>query len=305
MAKKLSTQNIDALIQIILGSVDSINTVRSYRHALLDFRQWYIEHGQGDLSKAVIQSYALELKENGMNAGNINLRLIAIRRLAAEAADNGTLDPVIVAGILRIKGMRVEGRRLGNWLTKIQTQELLNSVSTATLMGKRDKAILAVLLSCGLRREEAADLTFEHIQQRENRWVIVDLVGKLNSMRSIPMPDWCKAAIDQWAEAVGIKSGCIFRRIRRGDHLASDCMTAQAIYDVVLEYAQKLGFNNLAPHDCRRTFAKLAHKGGSPIEQIQYSLGHASIRTTEIYLGIEQNIVDAPCDHLGLSVASI
>lgn len=68
----------------------------------------------------MIQSYALELKDKGMNASNINLRLIAIRRLAAEAADYGTLDPVIVAGILRIKGMRAEGRRLGNWLTKIK-----------------------------------------------------------------------------------------------------------------------------------------------------------------------------------------
>jgi site-specific recombinase XerD len=300
MTKILSTQNIDALIKIVLGPVDSLETVRAYRRALQDFKQWYIEHGQGELSKAVIQSYALELKEKGMNAGNINLRLIAIRRLAAEAADNGTLDPVIVSGILRIKGMRAEGRHLGNWLTKAQAQDLLNSVDTSTLKGKRDKAILAVLLSCGLRREEASELTFEHIQQRENRWVIVDLIGKRNSMRSIPIPNWCKVAIDQWAQAAGIKSGCIFRRIRRGDHLASDCMTAQAIYDVVLNYARKSGFN-LVPHDCRRTFAKLAHKGGSPIEQIQYSLGHASITTTQIYLGIEQNLTDAPCDHLGLA----
>ena len=78
-------------------------------------------------------------------------------------------------------------------------------------------------------------------------------------------------------------------------------MTAQAIYDIVLEYAKPLGFN-LAPHDCRRTFAKLAHQGKSPIEQIQYSLGHASIRTTEIYLGTCQDLVDAPCDHLGLAL---
>jgi site-specific recombinase XerD len=145
MTKILSTQNIDVAIQIVLGAVDGINTVGSYLHALLDFRQWYIEHGQGELRKALIQTYALELKDHGMNAGNINIRLIAIRRLAAEAADNGTLDPVIVAGILRIKGMRAEGRHLGNWLTKIQTQELINSVSTSTLKGKRDKAILAVL----------------------------------------------------------------------------------------------------------------------------------------------------------------
>jgi integrase len=135
-----------------------------------------------------------------------------------------------------------------------------------------------------LRREEAASLTFAHIQQRENRWIIIDLIGKRNSMRSIPMPDWCKAAIDQWAQAVGINSGNVFRRIRRGDHLASEIMTPQAIYNVVLEYAKRLGFD-LKPHDCRRTFSKLAHKGGSPIEQIQYSLGHASIVTTQIYLG--------------------
>lgn len=88
------------------------------------------------------------------------------------------------------------------------------------------------------------------------------------------MPEWCKIVVDQWAKAAGIKNGRVFRRIRRGDHLASETMTAQAIYDVVLKYARKSGLN-LAPHDYRRTFAKLAQKGGSPIEQIQYSLGHA------------------------------
>jgi site-specific recombinase XerD len=299
MAKSLSDQKFNAIIQLILNSVSSSNTRRAYQRALLDFQKWYIETGQGELSKAMIQSYAWELKENGMNAGNINLRLIAIRRLAAEAADNGALDPWTVAGILRVKGLRAEGRHLGNWLTRQQALSLLNSVDTSTLKGKRDRAILAVLLSCGLRREEAASLTFEHIQQREERWVIVDLLGKRNVLRSIPMPSWCKATIDLWAEAAGIRSGRIFRRIRRYGFLASETMTAQAIYDIVLYYAQKLSFN-LAPHDCRRTFAKLAHKGGSPIEQIQYSLGHASIRTTEIYLGVEQNLVDAPCDHLGL-----
>lgn len=136
MTKFLSTQNIDEIIQLVLRSVDSFNTVRAYRRTLRDFRQWYIDHGQGELSKAVIQSYALELKDHGMNAGNINIRLIAICRLAAEAADNDTLDPSIVSGILRIKGMRAEGRHLGNWLTLIQTTDLLNSVSTSKLKGK-------------------------------------------------------------------------------------------------------------------------------------------------------------------------
>ena len=81
-----------------------------------------------------------------------------------------------------------------------------------------------------------------------------------------------------------------------------DCgrgITAQAVCDIVARYSGKLGLG-IAPHDLRRTFAKLAHKGHSPIEQIQMSLGHASIQTTERYLGIEQDLSDAPCDHLGL-----
>jgi integrase len=76
-------------------------------------------------------------------------------------------------------------------------------------------------------------------------------------------------------------------------------MSAQSIYEVVAAYGGELGAR-LAPHDVRRTFAKLAHQGRAPLEQIQISLGHASIQTTERYLGVEQNLTDAPCDHLGL-----
>jgi integrase len=54
------------------------------------------------------------------------------------------------------------------------------------------------------------------------------------------------------------------------------------------------------PHDLRRSFAKFAHIGLAPLEQIQLSLGHASVVTTEIYLGVKQNLHDAPCDRLGL-----
>ena len=80
-------------------------------------------------------------------------------------------------------------------------------------------------------------------------------------------------------------------------------ITEQAIYNVVAGYAEKLENDGIAPHDLRRTFAKLAHKGGSPIDQIQLSLGHDSIQTTEKYLGVEQDLTDAPCDHLGLRIA--
>lgn len=81
-----------------------------------------------------------------------------------------------------------------------------------------------------------------------------------------------------------------------------ECFTDQAIYNIIVSYAEKLEKQGIAPHDLRRTFAKLAHKGVSPIDQIQLSLGHDSIQTTEKYLGVEQDLTDAPCDHMGLRI---
>ena len=133
--------------------------------------------------------------------------------------------------------------------------------------------------------------------------MIVDLVGKHHRVRSVPMPNWTRVAIEAWTERAGIGEGRVFRSLRKGDSAAIGAgMSTQAIADVVTAYALPLGVD-VAPHDCRRTFAKLALKGGARLEQIQLSLGHASIRTTERYLGVEQDLTDAPCDRLGLRLS--
>jgi integrase len=156
------------------------------------------------------------------------------------------------------------------------------------------------LLGAGIRRSEAAALTFAHIQQREGRWAIVDLVGKHGRVRTVPMPGWSKAKLDSWSTAGGLDSGFVFRPIDKGGRIASRAMTPQSIYDIVKKYAQRAGLQ-IAPHDMRRSFARLARKGHAALEQIQLSLGHASVTTTELYLGARQDLSDAPCDHLGLS----
>jgi integrase len=76
-------------------------------------------------------------------------------------------------------------------------------------------------------------------------------------------------------------------------------VTPQAIRDVVVANGEELGFD-IALRSLRRTFARLAHIGGAGLGQIQLSLGHASIQTTERYLGVEQDLTDAPRDRLGL-----
>jgi site-specific recombinase XerD len=289
-----------AAIGMVLDSLPSEHSRRAYERALIDFFLWHRGVGRPQLSKAVVQRYAAELRETGMASSSINQRLSAIRKLAAEAADNGALDPQVANGIRTVKGARAEGRRTGNWLTREEAQAWLNAPDARTYKGRRDRALLAVLIGCGLRRAEAANLSFDHVQQRDGRWVLVDLIGKRDKVRSVPMPGWAKAAIDEWSRTAGVAEGLVFRAVNNGGRVVGDGITAQAIYNIIVGYAAELEKKGVAPHDLRRTFAKLAHKGGAPIDQIQLSLGHESIQTTEEYLGVEQDLTDAPCDHLGL-----
>lgn len=291
-------------IRMVLDGLPSEHSRRAYERALSDFFMWHRGVGRPQLGKAVVQRYAAELRNAGMAPSSVNQRLSAIRKLAAEAADNGALDPQVANGIRAVKGARREGRRTGNWLTREEAQSWLGAPDRRTMRGRRDRALLAVLIGCGLRRSEAASLTFGHIQQRDGRWVLVDLIGKRDKIRSVPMPNWAKAAIDEWSRASGVAEGLVFRAVNKGDRVTGDGITPQAIYNIIVGYAGELKKAGVAPHDLRRTFAKLAHKGGAAIDQIQLSLGHESIQTTEEYLGVEQDLTDAPCDHLGLRLGS-
>ena len=287
---------LEPIIGLVVDSLTSDHSKRVYRKALADFLTWCDAQGRPPFNKALVQRYKVKLQNDGLAPATINQRLSTIRKLAEEAADNGLLDPHLAAGIGRVKGVRAGGRRTGNWLTREQAQAVLNAPDVSTLKGLRDRAILAVLLGCGLRRAECAALTVDHVQQRESRWVILDLVGKRNKTRTVPVPSWCKAAIDAWADAAGIKDGRLFRSVRKGDRVNGDSMTDQAIADVVRAYTP----DGTAAHDLRRTWAKLAYAGGGQLDQISLALGHESLETTATYLGLALDLADAPCDRLGL-----
>jgi integrase len=297
--------SIERLKSLVLDSVTSPESKRAYDKAITDFLNWYATAAPGTgFTKATVQAHKAHLLGLGLAAATINIRMSAIRRLAVEAADNGLIDSTLASGIGRVKGVKREGIRTGNWLTVNQAEKILNAPDTTTLKGKRDRALLAVLIGCGLRRDETARLMLEHIQQRDARWVIVDMSGKGGRIRTVPMPSWAKVALDEWSVAAGFTTGRIFRPVNKGDRLCGDSMTAQSIFETVKKYAAEIGLGNIAPHDLRRTFAKLAHKGRAALEQIQLSLGHASIQTTERYLGVRQDLSDAPCDRLGLRLGS-
>jgi integrase len=150
----------------------------------------------------------------------------------------------------------------------------------ATVKGLRDRAILAVLLGCGLRRSEVAALTFAHVQQRDGRWCIVDLVGKHGRVRTAPMPNWVKVAIDAWTSAAVVANGRVFRPVNRADQAGGEVLSEKVVWQLIKPYAETAGVPGIAPHDLRRTCAKLCRAGGGELEQIQLLLGHASVQTT-------------------------
>jgi site-specific recombinase XerC len=286
------------ITSLLLDGISSRHTLRAYSQALDEFLIWFQDEAGRPFNKATVQKYRAELETKGLAPASINVRLAAIRRLALEAADNGLMSAELAAGISRAKGAKQSGVRVGHWLTKEEASQLLALPDLATTKGVRDRAVLALLIGAGLRRSELAGLNCEHIQKREGRWLIADLVGKHGRIRTVPLPSWAHLATGCWKETAGVCAGPLFRSLTRHGHVTSRRISSQAVFTIVKAYADMLGMI-VRPHDLRRTFAKLAYNGQSPLEQIQFSLGHASVVTTQLYLGVKQNLEDAPCDRLG------
>jgi integrase len=284
----------------VLNSLTSASSQRTYDHAIREFIEWYCSEPRLAFNKTVVTRYRISLEQQHYASTTINLRLAAVRRLAYEAADCGLLSADLAAGIRRVRGAKRLGIPVGNWLTAEQGKRLLQTVDDASLRGRRDYATLAILLGCGLRRAELTTLRVEDIQQREEHWVIADLVGKGGHIRTIPIPNWVKAGIDAWMVASGITTGILLRSINKAGRIWGTGFSPKVIWGVVKQKAKCCDIPCLAPHDLRRTCARLCHQAGGELEQIQFLLGHVSVQTTERYLGCKQRFRNAVNDRIGL-----
>src|SRR5579863_1063454 len=246
------------LKSLVLDSVSSPITRRVYNLGLDEFIAWYTAEPQPvGFTKATVTAWRVALEARKLGPISINVRITAVRKLAVEAADNGLLAPELAAGIARIKGVRSHGVRVGNWLSLRQAQALLNAPDVRKKKGLRDRAMFATLLGCGLRRSELTNLTMKHIQQRDSRWCIVDLIGKHGRVRTIPMPMWVKNAIDAWTVVAGVTEGHLFRSVNRRDQVCGDRLSEKVVWQMLKPHAAMIGVPHIAPHDTRRTCAKL------------------------------------------------
>jgi integrase len=168
---------------MVLDSVPSPNSRRNYAKALDDL---FVFSAGRPLTRALFMEYRASME--ALAPSTINVRLSAVRKLVAEARQNGLIGVEDAASLSEVPNIRQKGTRLGNWLTREQAKELLAVPDRSTLKGKRDYVILALLVGCALRRQELATVDVETIQLREGRWVLVDLEGKGRRIRTVAVP---------------------------------------------------------------------------------------------------------------------
>ena len=211
----LRLPDLDHCKSAVLNSLGSPASRRVYEYAIDQFIAWYCSEPRLAFNRIVVVRYRMYLEARHLAANTINQQLAAVRRLAHEAADAGLLSPELAAGISRVKGVKQLGFRSGNWLSAEQSSEVLQRACGDGMRAKRDYAMLAMLFGCGFRRSELVGLELDDIQMRQGHWAVVDLIGKGGHIRTVPIPKWVKAALDQWTQAAGVNEGKIFRAVAR------------------------------------------------------------------------------------------
>jgi site-specific recombinase XerD len=282
----------------VLNSLTSENSKKNYALALDELSEFCVDRRQ-PISRTLILAFRAGLLERNLSASTINVKLSAVRKLITEAKRAGILGAEEAAQMTDVPNVRQQGTRIGNWLTKDQAKELLAVPDRSTMKGKRDYAILALLIGCALRRNELAMLNVETIQLREGRWVLADLCGKGRRIRTVAVPMWVKQGINAWMTAAGVEDGRLLRRVTKSGKPKGEGLSDWAVWSVVEQAAKEIGIERFGAHDLRRTCAKLCRKAGGDLEQIKFLLGHSSIQTTERYLGSEQELAVAVNDRLG------
>jgi integrase len=303
-SKTLMIPELEQSKAAVLNTLASVHSRRSYAFAIDRFVAWYCSEPRLTFNRAVVVRYRSHLESLNLSGSTINLHVSAIRRLADESAESGWLTPELAIGIRRVQGVKRLRRKSGNWLTRDQAQGLVSAASKTDLRGWRDGAILGLLLGCGLRRSEVVGLMLEQLQTREGRWVIVDLIGKGRRMRTVPVPSWSKQLLDAWLQHSGVNEGRVFRRVSKVGKRQEAGITANVVWYAVKRCALRAGIANLAPHDLRRTCARLCHDCSGELEQIRFLLGHASVQTTERYIGSKQKLHHTVNDRFEISVGS-
>lgn len=192
-----------------------------------------------------------------------------------------------------IRTRKATGEKAHIWLSKQETQRLLTTPNAAEAQGLRDKVCLMLMVGGGLRRNEASQIVWEQFMRQGERWVLA-IHGKGAKNRIVPIANAMAEILQSWRTHTG-KEGRILRRLYKGGGFG-DSLGLTSIYTIVQRYGNRIGHDNLQPHDLRRTYAQIGYENGIPLTQISKLLGHSSLAVTQRYLNIDLNLEETISD---------
>ncbi len=221
------------------------------------------------------------LSESGLSPATVNTTLAAIRGTAKAAWSLDLLSSDTYSRIAAIKGLRAFRLPSGRALSIGEVTALFDACfEDETPAGRRDAAILALLLGAGLRRTECADLAVSDYTPEDQS---VKVRGKGDKQRLMPLGESADQAVRDWLAVRGEWSGPLLCRVRKGGAIQQESITAQAIYKALAKRGRESRVARFSPHDLRKTYASGLIDMSGDISTVSRLLGHASIQTTAIY----------------------
>lgn len=300
----LPTSNQQPILTAIETADLAEGTKRHYKRVITD----YLATGHHLADVGALTQHAAGLSNSGKAHLKAAVRLWSAAMISA-VKGNVTPDDVATAqaAVMRFEALQgaihvkaATGQKAHTWLTSKQVKRLVDAAPD-TVAGKRDKLALSLLVGAGLRRDEATRLTFEQVKFQPVKGkirTVLQIHGKGEKDRVIPISDRLAALLDEWATNTGGK-GLILRSVgRRGD--VGDSISDIALFKIVRKYGGLISKPDLAPHDLRRTYAQIGYESGVPITQISKLLGHATIATTQRYLNLDLDLETTISDFVPL-----
>ena len=297
-----------------LGTVKTATVSHYKKYIRQYFKRKEEEEGKGNVRytlPAFMEELGGRVKRKEVGYATYNSCLTTMRNVADMMIEYGErmgkkgVDPAAlmswklqweeISEMLPMK--KPKGIRAGRWLSKEEVEKVLNSIDRDTLQGKRDAALMALLIGAGLRRNEIVELKKGQVKGNWNgRAMIVGLRGKGNSLDDVAVPSWAWLLIEDWARRAGlsdddwlmaeVKNGKVVRR-ERGEGGAGQGISGEAVRKIVARVSEASGVGRIRPHEGRRTCGGLIVEtgGGGGLRQAQLQLRHSSIGTTARYIG--------------------
>ncbi len=283
----------------VIGQVQD-SSKRIYTISALAFNAWLLDHSftLQTIDRSGIIAYHDFLAHSYKKATAARMWSVARNLLQESVALQLRIDDPT----FKVKGFKVDDESPHIALSREQVRELLDAIDTSKLKGKRDYAILLLLIRTGIRRAECAALTIGDFGPEQGHTVMTIQRGKGKKRRMIKVPVDVFRVLEEYITTTGRTftslSDPLFIGFDRGQHPTTQPISTRTIERTVIACGKLIGIEHLTPHDLRTTFNTLARKGGAGLELRQRAMGHKRPETTQIYDRDTDNLDDSAVDYI-------